>query len=218
VIIRNDVLHWVGDEWLHTLPIAWMFYGRGDVGPAGLSRIVQHPNLFRRFPRRIQTWWGKRAVRPAASYWVKPRTGEVSIQVGRCPVEAQAEGERLRVCLDDGTKRVVDHAVLGTGYRVDVSRYPFLSSGLVSRLDLANGYPRLDGGFETSLPGLHFVGASAAWSFGPLMRFVAGTEFASRSVARRIAAATRTRAFVGSAGATNPEPEPVRSEAAPRVA
>jgi hypothetical protein len=48
------------------------------------------------------------------------------------------------------------------------------------------GYPQLDGGFQSSVPGLHFLGAPAAWSFGPLMRFVAGTEFASLALTRGI--------------------------------
>jgi hypothetical protein len=43
--------------------------------------------------------------------------------------------------------------------------------------------------FETSSPGLHIVGAPAAWAFGPLMRFVAGSDFASRRVAAAIARA-----------------------------
>jgi hypothetical protein len=50
-----------------------------------------------------------------------------------------------------------------------------------------NGYPILDKGFESTVPGLHFLGAPAAWSFGPLMRFVAGTEFAARGLVRGIA-------------------------------
>ena len=41
----------------------------------------------------------------------------------------------------------------------------------------------LNGGYETSIPGMHFIGAPAAWSFGPLMRFVAGAGFAARAVA-----------------------------------
>ena len=49
----------------------------------------------------------------------------------------------------------------------------------------------LDDGFESSVRGLHFVGAPAAWSFGPLMRFVAGTAFAARSVARAVVASSR---------------------------
>jgi hypothetical protein len=40
----------------------------------------------------------------------------------------------------------------------------------------------LNGGYETSIPGMHFIGAPAAWSF-PLMRFVAGAGFAARAVA-----------------------------------
>jgi len=45
--------------------------------------------------------------------------------------------------------------------------------------------------FESSLKGLSFVGAAAAFSFGPLLRFVAGAEFAAPTVARHL---TRGRA------------------------
>jgi len=33
------------------------------------------------------------------------------------------------------------------------------------------------------VPGLHFLGAPAALSYGPLMRFVAGTGYASAALA-----------------------------------
>jgi FAD-dependent urate hydroxylase len=39
--------------------------------------------------------------------------------------------------------------------------------------------------------GLHFAGAPAAWSLGPLMRFVSGTWYASRQIAGRIATERR---------------------------
>ncbi len=83
--------------------------------------------------------------------------------------------------------------VLGTGYRINVALYPFLSSEVVDNVERVGGYPRLDGGFESSLAGLHFLGAPAAWSFGPLMRFVAGTEFAVPALTRRILHATKSR-------------------------
>jgi hypothetical protein len=76
--------------------------------------------------------------------------------------------------------------LLGTGYRVEIERYPFLSPQVLKRIERVNGFPVLDQGFETSLPGMHFVGAPAARSFGPLMRFVAGAEFAAPAVAHRI--------------------------------
>jgi FAD-dependent urate hydroxylase len=76
--------------------------------------------------------------------------------------------------------------LLATGYRVDISLYSFLSERLLELIQRIDGYPRLDKGFESSVPGLHIVGAPAAWSFGPLMRFVAGADFTSRALARRI--------------------------------
>jgi len=41
-------------------------------------------------------------------------------------------------------------------------------------------------GLSSSVSGLHFIGATAARSFGPLLYFVAGTEFASQEVAAHI--------------------------------
>jgi cation diffusion facilitator CzcD-associated flavoprotein CzcO len=187
VSIRNSVLHWAWRRrWMHATALGWMLYGRAEIGSAGISLVIQRPDLYRRLPRRIQDSWAARAIRPAVAAWLKPRTLDVSIHLGRFPVQARVEGEHLRVRFDDGTERVVDHVVLGTGYRIHVGLYPFFSSGLLERMDLVNGYPRLDAGFETSLPGLHILGAPAAWSFGPLMRFVAGTEFASPALRSRI--------------------------------
>jgi hypothetical protein len=81
----------------------------------------------------------------------------------------------------------VDHIVLGTGYEVDISRYEFLPPELVREVRQLGGYPKLTSGFRCSVPGLHFIGAAAARSFGPLLYFVAGTEFASRELVSHIA-------------------------------
>ncbi len=104
----------------------------------------------------------------------------------RSVVLAKEDGERLQVKLNEGLERKVDHVILATGYRVNVALYSFLAPSLLERLDMINGYPRLDSGFESSAPGLHFLGAPAAWTFGPLLRFIAGTGFASRALRRRI--------------------------------
>jgi pyridine nucleotide-disulfide oxidoreductase len=188
VLVREPAMHWLGmkHRWMHGKMAAWMFYGPADVGPPGISLLVQRPNLYRRLPRAIQDLWGTRAICPAASCWVKARTANVRIHTGRFVVGARSEGERVCVQLNDGSERLIDHVLLGTGYRVDIERYPFLSAQVLQKIESADGFPVLDEGFETSLPGMHFVGAPAAWSFGPLMRFVAGTEFASPAVAHRI--------------------------------
>lgn len=62
----------------------------------------------------------------------------------------------------------------------------FLAPKLVQSIRRFNSYPRLQQGFETSVPGLHIVGAPAAWSFGPLTQFVSGTHYTSRALTRCI--------------------------------
>lgn len=181
VVARAKALNWVGlHPRLHHLGIiSRLLYSNRDVGPAGISRLVAAPHLFRRFPRRFQERMAYRAIRPAGAGWLQPRLAGVRITLDRKVVLANPIGSRLRLKLDDGTERVVDHSLLATGFRVDVSRYQFLSVSLLSRLKTVTGYPVLKRGLESSIPRLHFLGKPAAWSFGPLLGFVSGADFAS---------------------------------------
>ena len=92
----------------------------------------------------------------------------------------------VRLTLNYDSERCVDHVLLATGFRVDIGRYAFLPEDLLRAVNRVDGYPRLSHTFESTLPGLYFLGAPAAWSFGPLMWFVAGTEFASTALAQRV--------------------------------
>lgn len=188
VIARTKALNWVGlHPRLHHLGlISKMLYSTRDVGPAGISRLVSMPHLFRRLPRKFQDRTAYRAIRPAGAGWLQQRIEGVPIRLGRKVVSADAAGSQLRLRLDDGTERRVDHALLATGFRVDVSRYPFLSPSLSKQLETVGGFPVLKRGLESSVPGLHFVGKPAAWSFGPLLGFVSGAEFASTELVRSI--------------------------------
>ena len=94
--------------------------------------------------------------------------------------------EEVDLLLDDGSQRRVDHVLMGTGYDVDIARYSFLDRELVADIRRLGGYPHLGSGFGCSVPGLHFIGATAARSFGPLLYFVAGTEFAAKELTGRI--------------------------------
>ena len=186
VIARTVHLNWVGlHARLHHLGlISKMMYSNRDVGPAGISRLVAAPHLFRRLPRLFQDRTAYRAIRPAGAGWLQPRIGGIPIRLGRKVVSATVAGSQLRLKLDDGSERLVDHALLATGFRVDVSRYPFLSPSLSKQLRTVKGFPVLKHGLESSIPGLHFVGKPAAWSFGPLLGFVSGAEFASNELVR----------------------------------
>ncbi len=89
--------------------------------------------------------------------------------------------------------------MLGTGYRIDISKLGLFSPDLLRAIRQIDGSPRLRGGFESSVPGLHFLGANAVKSYGPLMRFIAGSGYAARTLTREIANGRRV-----SAGARKP--------------
>jgi hypothetical protein len=160
-----------------------MLYSKYDVGPAGISRLVSWPSLVFTIPLKIKDRIRTRAVRPAGSPWLVPRLERVTLTTGRTVQSARSLREDVQLTLDDGTERRVDHVLLGTGYRVDVSGYRFLSPALLSEVARLDGFPMLREGFRSSVPGLHFVGAAAARSFGPLLYFVAGTKFSSNELA-----------------------------------
>lgn len=189
VIMRAESVRWLHrSKWAtrHRNRLERAIDPATDVGPIGLSWLVNQPFLFRRLPRHLQEDVSYRCIRPAGARWLQPRLESATITTGRHVVSASPDGRGVRLVLDDGGTRTADHLLLATGYRVDVSRYPFLDPDLVRGLDCAEGYPVLSAGLESSVPGLHFLGAPAAYSFGPTMRFVSGTWFASQEVTRHI--------------------------------
>ncbi|MGB9067701.1 MAG: FAD-dependent oxidoreductase [Candidatus Acidiferrales bacterium] len=190
VIVRAPNVHWLG--WRARMqklgPIAKLLYSPFDIGPAGISRIVAVPDSVKYFPRSVQDTFRRRALRPAGARWLVNRFKDIPILTDRFVETAAPSGGKLHLRLNDGSVRDVDHVLLGTGYRVDVTRYPFLPSELSRDIAQVNGFPTLTTGFESSIPGLHFLGAPSAWNFGPLMFFVCGTDYAARRLARYFAA------------------------------
>src|SRR5438309_1012205 len=81
----------------------------------------------------------------------------------------EIQNDKIFLKLSNGTDRLVDHVIVATGYKVDIARYGFFSPAIRSSLKTVGGNPVLARGLESSVPGLHFVGKPAAWSFGPLL-------------------------------------------------
>jgi thioredoxin reductase len=188
IVARARQIRWLGGIVSRTIhrgfgpKISRLLYAPTDVGPAGISQIVARPDLVRRFSRPIQDWLRKRSIRPAGARWLVERLKGVPMHLGRAVVSATSKGDRVKIRLNDGSERDFDHVFLGTGYRVDVSKYDFLVPKLANAISRHQGYPRLTDGFETSVPGLHILGAPAVWSFGPLMQFVVGTHYSARAL------------------------------------
>jgi hypothetical protein len=193
VLARQPQVHYLhGDGLIDGLGrLAPLFYAPTDVGPIGISRLVATPEVFRRFPRPIFDVIAARAIRPAGASWLKPRLPEVPITAGAAVTQATPNGDQLDLQLSNGTRRRVDHLLFATGYAVDIRRYPFLDRELAKQIRCVDGYPVLKRGLESSVPRLHFLGAPAARSFGPVMRFVAGSWFSSKAIAKTVAAQDR---------------------------
>jgi NADPH-dependent 2,4-dienoyl-CoA reductase/sulfur reductase-like enzyme len=191
VVVRADHLNWLhGGKYHRKLGrLAPLVYAPTDVGPMGLSRLVAVPDLFRRLPRPVQDPLAYRSIRPAGAAWLRARLQDVPITLALPIVSVRVASEGVRVTFADGGQRTVDHLLLGTGYRIDIARYPFLAPSLLAGVRRVNGYPVLGSGMESSVAGLHFVGAPAAWSFGPIMRFVSGGWYTGRALAKVAAGA-----------------------------
>lgn len=188
LLVRASTVEWTWQRpWLHTFrPVGAVLYAWPDVGPAFISHAVARPNLYRMLPRSIQDAWRAKSIRANGVGWLKPRLRDVKVSTGLAVLSAAARRNKAEIKLSDGSDRTVDHVLLATGYRLDVRKYQFLSASLVSALRLVDGCPVLGRGFESSVLGLHFLGAPAVYSYGPLMRFVAGADFAARAVSQSV--------------------------------
>jgi thioredoxin reductase len=181
---HTDIGHVGADESKRRLLL--YAYHRTAVGGPRSSWIAARPSLCRLMPRERRAHFSYRLTRPACAYWLRSRLTNVCVTEGAAIVAASEGGGRVRLRLSDDSTRDVDHVLLGTGYRIDVGRYDFLSPELLGRILTWNGSPVLSRGFESSVSGLYFVGETAAASFGPVLRFVCGSWAAARGVTRAI--------------------------------
>jgi len=163
-----------------------VIYPPHGVGPPGLNILMGTPGLYRTLPRGLGEQLARRSIRPAAAAWLRDRLAPIPFTTERVVESAAADNGHVRVHLDDGSDRTGDHLILGTGYQVDIRRYPFLDRRLADSVATAGGYPILSRSFESSVRGMYFLGAPAAASAGPGMRFVSHTGPAARAVTQSV--------------------------------
>jgi hypothetical protein len=153
---------------------------------------------YRHLPEGLRMRLLHSVLGPSGAWWLRHRVEELfPVLCSRTVRSAGVEDGtvHLEVVDTDGHGEVlrVDHLLLATGYRVDVDRLGLLAPELRREVRTFGGAPRLSPGFESSVPGLFFTGLAAAPTFGPVLRFVAGTGLAARRVAGSVAAGTRAR-------------------------
>ena len=97
----------------------------------------------------------------------------------------------LRAVLGNGETIEIDTIVLATGYKVDITRLPILSPGLLTKLETRNGFPVLDQHFETSIPGLFITSMPASQDFGPFFGFTISVRTSAKLICQRLLAPKR---------------------------
>ncbi|HZL39849.1 MAG TPA: NAD(P)-binding domain-containing protein [Pseudolabrys sp.] len=179
-----------------------------QVGPFPYNWVNETPGVIHRFSQVTRDRWNELNLRATAILWLRPRLVDVPVDQGRTIFAARQVGKQVSLTLDTASKKF-DHVMLATGYRIDVDKMAMLEPKLRENIARYGGLPFLSGGFESSIPGLHFVGASAVGSFGPLLRFIAGAGYAARRVTR---AASRAMARASGRLGAFAEPMPVIAE------
>ena len=193
-IICRGPIHWLGagrhaGGWRREMRgrLSSLLQAPSAVGPFPLSWLVEAPSLVGMLPKDMRAAFNAASLRAGAAGWLRPRFDEVKIISDVEIVGAAAKGHGVEVKFAQGEPRVFDRVILATGYKFDVGRLGMLAPELRSAIACRAGSPVLSAGFESSARGLHFVGAAAVASLGPLMRFIAGTGFTGRRVAHSIA-------------------------------
>lgn|SRR5665213_390847 len=160
------------------------------------------PLLFHALPQMIRLREIRVKSGPSGGWFTK---SEVD---GHVPVHLSREVSRLS--LEDGKVQLtltgsgapaetltVDHVIAATGYRVDVNRLDILPETLRSKVATVDDAPTLSANFESSVPGLYFVGVAAMNSFGPVFRFACGAEYTASHLSRHLAKTFASRSSVG---------------------
>jgi cation diffusion facilitator CzcD-associated flavoprotein CzcO len=205
LLVRESKVLWAGPPEIEPRPLKQrLLKPESPLGP-GWSHVASRRGAaaIRLLPSRARLELVKRILGPAGSWWLRERVEDkVTVRTSHTIKEANRVGDRVvLVCQAPGgsVRIAADHVIAATGYKVDVDAMRFLDHSVRAGIFRVDGYPRLDESFESAVPGLFFAGLPSAATFGPLMRFVCGTDFAAPRLARGVARSVAGRLVVAAA-------------------
>jgi thioredoxin reductase len=210
LVARRRAIRWTAPPLPLDRPL-WdrIRYPMSGMTPGLRARFYEDaPLLFRYIPAWKRIEIVKTFLGPAPAWWVKEQVGKVPWILGATPERAEEDGGRVRLTLSGGgdipREIVTDHVIAATGFHVDIARLPFLGTALRNGLKTIDMAPTLSTNFESSVPGLYFVGLASAYTFGPLMRFMLGTKYAATRLSRHLAQSAVDQSVAGPAVAMGP--------------
>jgi thioredoxin reductase len=183
ILTRGKMIHFINREERRDLlgriaaipEINHFLYPPTDLAGPPHNWAIADPVIYRQLSKEKQALLF-RLVGPMGSTDLETRLAEVPITTRVEVLRALALGDGVNLSLSDGSRRMVDHVFLATGFRPNINYCGFLSKDLTAAIAQEEGYPLLTLGYEsTTVKGLYVLGALACKSLGPINRFVCGT-------------------------------------------
>ncbi len=172
-------------------------YPATALGPSWKTLFcIYGASAFRILPEDFRVRFVREHLGPEAGWFARADIeGKVTVMTSSDVMSAGTRDGKAELVVRDktGAQKVIvaDHVIAGTGYDVSVDRMSLLDPSIRAAIKRTGKAPMLSLHFESSVPGLYFVGAPAVNTFGPLQRFVYGARFAARKIAPRLASNTR---------------------------
>ncbi len=202
VVARRRIVWLPPDRMNVRTPLEGILAPKATIAPGWCNWVLDHfPYFFFRFPQARKDSYNA-AYHAGATDWLRNRViDKVTLREGQTVT-------RVAATVSDGGTLRADHILLATGYTVDISKLMMIHPSLLAEIKTDMAVPILSHWFESSVPGLYFIGLTSLRAFGPLYRFVAGCGAAARRVAtsvarqhvRRSRAAPRRAAFANATG------------------
>lgn len=195
LVVRSPAIVWGSHPLIDAPSLLRMAKPQSPMGPGwSLFLLSRAPAVVRHLPAPVRLYLMRSVLGPSGAWWLRDRFGpNIDVSLETTASSAQESKGKVTLWLQQrasGRKQIeVDHVIAATGYRIDLDAIDLLDPelrGNVARV-AGSAAPRLSSSFESSVPGLYFVGLSAGPTFGPVLRFVCGSGFAARSVSAAIA-------------------------------
>lgn len=154
--------------------------------------LTRFPGALHQMPAAWRTRFVKTHLPAEGAWWLRHRVeNQVPIHTETSITGAYEKGGRavirLRAATDSCERQVVvDDVVAGTGYDISIEHLNFIEPKLRQAIGRLQRAPKLNSTFESSVPGLRFIGPASAMSFGPLFRFVVGAEYTAQIVSSHL--------------------------------
>ncbi len=192
VLTRGDKLKWNGGPkphrgWIERIRSPYSGLGAGwrDMAVSELPQTYRWMFEARKRHSHVSDSFG-----PSGAWWLRPRVeSRIPIVYDAPLVGARLAGDKVAITVRQGgdeRELQADRVIAATGFKINLERLEYLDPALCAAIVREGRAPLLDRHYQTSVPGLHVVGAASAPTFGPVMRFMFGAKHVAPTLARSL--------------------------------